>query len=65
MIKIKKILKNHFFRDISGSGDRKFFFENRSPSHFGYYHFAPLCQNSENSYGLIPRKAGNEQTNRD
>ena len=57
----KSQYKHHISQKIiiSGYGDWIFFFENRAPSHFWYYHFASLCQNSENSYGPIP----NERTN--
>ena len=40
---LEKMLKNRFFRHISGTfGRKKKFFENRSPSYFRYCHFASL-----------------------
>ncbi len=39
---------------------KKFFFENRAPSHFGHCHFAPLCQKSEKNNEPIPLNAGNK-----
>ena len=48
---------------ISGIFSRKkFFFENRAPSHFGHCHFASLCKKSEKTNEPIPRKAGNRRT---
>ena len=58
------MLKNRFFRHISGIfGRKKFFFENRAPSHFEHCHFAPLCQKSGKTNEPISRKAGNRRTN--
>ena len=44
------------------SAGNEFFSGNWSPSHFGYYHFAPLCQKSEKTNEPISRKAGNRRT---
>ena len=53
-------LMNRFF---TKSKKPYFFFENRGPSHFGHYHFAPLCQKSEKTNEPTLRKVGNRQTN--
>ena len=45
---------------------KKFFFENRAPSHFGHCHFASQKSESEKSEKTnepISRKAGNRRTN--
>ena len=66
MMKSQKIPKTAFFGTFPdlATGISFFFFKYQAPSNFGYYHFASLCQNSEDFYGTIPRKAGNKRINR-
>ena len=52
--------KTAFFGTFPDLATGIFFFKIRAPSHFGYYHFEPLSQNSENSYGLQSQQPSNE-----
>ena len=52
--------KNAFFGTFPDLATGIFFFKNRAPSHFGYCHFEPLSQNSENSYCLQSQQPSNE-----
>ena len=55
-----KVQKNPFYRRfLAQICPKKYFFENRAPSHSRVYSHAPLFQKSENFNEPISRKASN------
>ena len=59
---LHKVQKTLFLGRFLPKFAQKNFNENRASSYFGHYHFASLCNKSENSNEPIPRKAGNRRT---